>query len=97
MPAVHDRGGVPFNEPINKADHPVRDWEMRIDGLRQILGRKGLLKTDEMRRAIEALPPEKYEAIEYYARWAEAVEAILVGKGVVSREELDRRMKGQTR
>jgi hypothetical protein len=97
MPAVHDRGGVPTNEPIKKTDHPIQDWEVRIDGLRAVLARKGLLKTDEMRRAIEALPKEKYESIEYYAKWAEAVEAILVEKGVVSRKDLDRRMKGQMR
>jgi len=97
MPAVHDRGGVPFDKPIEKSDHPIQDWEVRIDGLRAVLARKGLLKTDEMRRAIEALPREKYESIEYYAKWAEAVEAILVEKGLVSKADLDRRMKGQTR
>jgi len=92
MPRVHDRGGWPTDEPIEQKDHQVMDWELHIDGLRQVLATKGLLTTDELRRAIESLEPSKYEAIRYYERWTEGVEALMVEKGLLTRKELDRKM-----
>ena len=47
------------------------------------------MTVDEMRRGIEALPPDEYEALSYYERWAASLETILVEKGVVSSEEVD--------
>ena len=50
---------------------------------------------DELRRAIEGLTPERYEALSYYERWTEAVEAILIEKGVITSGELDAVMARQ--
>ena len=71
------------------------DWERRIDSIRGVLGDKGLLGVDELRRAIEGLPPERYQALSYYERWTEAMEALLVEKGVLTTTELDATMARQ--
>lgn len=57
----HDMGGRPNDEPIDQSEHVLMDWERRIDSIRGVLGEKGYLGVDELRRAIEALPPERYE------------------------------------
>ena len=92
MPKVHDIGGQPNAEPIDRQEHLLEDWERRIDALRGVLGAKGILGVDELRRAIESLPPEEYRALSYYERWAAAVELLLIEKGLLTAAELDRRM-----
>ncbi len=91
----HDMGGRPNDEPIDQSEHVLMDWERRIDSIRGVLGEKGYLGVDELRRAIEALTPERYESLSYYERWTEAVEALLIEKGVVSASELDTTMARQ--
>ena len=98
MPRVHDRGGWPTNEPINRSDHQLMDWERRMDALHGVLGTKGLRTTDEMRRAIESLEPELYESMRYYEKWTAALEILLLEKGVLSKEEINQQVassKGQ--
>ena len=53
----HDMGGRPNDDPIDQGEHVLMDWERRIDSIRGVLGDKGLLGVDELRRAIEGLPP----------------------------------------
>ena len=89
MPRVHDRGGRPTDEPIDRSEHQLMDWERRMDALHAVLGAKGLRSTDEMRRAIESLPPQQYEAMSYYERWTAALEILLMEKEVLSREEIE--------
>ena len=89
MPRVHDRGGWPTKEPIDQSDHQLMDWERRMDALHAVLGEKGLRRTDEMRRAIESLEPEKYETMSYYERWTAALEILLVEKGLLTSTEID--------
>ncbi len=91
MPQAHDRGGWPTEEPISREEHTLSDWELRVDAMHNVLSEKGLRRTDEMRRAIESLEPERYEALSYYERWTAALEILLLEKGVLNREELDRR------
>ncbi len=89
---VHDMGGRPNDDPIDQSEHTLMDWERRLDSMRGVLGEKGYMTVDELRRAIEGLPPERYESLSYYERWAEAVEALLIEKGVVTANELDSTM-----
>ena len=91
MTRVHDRGGWPTREPIDRSEHQLMDWERRMDALHAVLGAKGLRSTDEMRRAIESLPPEQYESLSYYERWTAALEILLLEKGVIRRDEVDRK------
>ncbi|MYC35381.1 MAG: nitrile hydratase subunit beta [Chloroflexi bacterium] len=92
---VHDMGGRPNEDPIDQGEHVLMDWERRIDSIRGVLGDKGLLGVDELRRAIEGLTPERYQSLSYYQRWTEAVEALLIEKGVLTADELDVTMARQ--
>ena len=91
MPAVHDRGGWPDHTPINRNEHTLADWERRVDAVHQVLGARGIRTTDEMRRAIESLPPAQYEALSYYERWTAALEILLIEKGILTAAEIDAR------
>jgi hypothetical protein len=91
MPKVHDRGGWPTDEPIDQSDHNLMDWERRVDAMRAVLGEKGYVGVDELRRAIEGLGKERYEALSYYERWAAAVETLLIEKDMLTTEEIDLR------
>lgn len=96
-PKIHDLGGRPNDAPIDQAEHILMDWERRIDAIRGVLGDQGRITVDELRRAIENLPPERYLSLSYYQRWAEAVEALLIEKGIVTAAELDAVMARQDR
>ena len=47
---------------------------------------------DERRRAIESLPPEAYDAMSYYERWTWALAQTLIQRGIITTEELARKM-----
>jgi nitrile hydratase len=51
------------------------------------MGRR-VCNVDEFRRAIEHMPPAGYLAASYYEKWLAALEALLVEKGVATREEI---------
>lgn len=92
MARTHDMGGRPTDEPIDTRQHTLSDWEVLSDALAQTLGSKGIRTTDESRRAMEDMPAEEYLSLSYYERWARGTEALLVEKGILSREEIDRKM-----
>ncbi len=89
MPKVHDRGGWPTDDPIDQSEHNLMDWERRVDAIRAVLGEKGYVGVDELRRAIEGLGEERYESLSYYERWAGAIETLLIEKDVLTTEEID--------
>jgi hypothetical protein len=86
MSGPHDIGGAPGG-PIDKSQHEVQDWERLADALNAVLGQKGVKTTDEHRRAQESLPG--YADLAYYERWTAANEALLIEKGILTREEID--------
>jgi hypothetical protein len=88
MTGVHDRGGWPAG-PIDRAEHTLADWELLVDGIRGALGGAKIMRTDELRRGIEGIPPDQYESLSYYERWITAIERILIEKGLLSRDEID--------
>ena len=90
--AVHDRGGWPSDEPIDRAEHQLADWELHADALVGVLGARGVMNVDELRRAIESMPRDDYERASYYERWLCAMETILAEKGVLAPGELDARV-----
>ncbi len=85
----HDLGGSPehISESIDKSQHEVEDWERLADAMNIVLGRKGFWSTDQHRRTIESL--EDYAELSYYERWSAANEALLIEKGILTREEID--------
>lgn len=86
---AHDRGGRPSTEPIDRREHELADWELRTDALMGVLGERGLINVDEMRRGIESMPADEYDDASYYERWIYAMETILAEKGVLAEGELD--------
>lgn len=91
MSRVHDRGGRPDAGPVDRSEHEIAPWEQEVRALNRLLRRppRELVTTDELRRAIEAMPPEEYESLRYYERWLRALEVLLIEKGVITREELE--------
>ena len=90
---VHDRGGWPTSEPIDRSEHPLADWELLADALLQNLVRNGVMTVDELRRGIESMPRAEYEAAGYYERWVYSIEHILAEKGVVRSGEIERKLE----
>ena len=89
---VHDRGGWPTDEPIDRTEHELADWELLTDALMGALVRAGLLNVDQLRRGIESMPPDQYERASYYERWLFAIETRLLEAGVLAPGELDARL-----
>ena len=85
-------GGRPTDEPLNTQEHALADWEAIADAVTVALGIKGLRRTDESRRAMEDMPADDYLALSYYERWVRGTEQLLVEKGILSTEEIDRKM-----
>ena len=91
MTRVHDMGGRPRSEPIDRSEHVLMDWERRTGALVGALREKSLINTDELRRGIEAIPAQEYESLSYYERWSASLELLLVEKGVLTSAEIDDR------
>ncbi|MGH7949202.1 MAG: nitrile hydratase subunit beta [Candidatus Binataceae bacterium] len=91
MNGVHDMGGMHgFGSAAPEANEPVShaEWEKRTFGLANLLLGRGLANVDEFRHAIERIPPARYLASSYYERWLEAVETLIVEKGILTRDQL---------
>ena len=93
MPAVHDRGGWPNDEPIDRTEHEHAYWERSTHALRVALGDMHFLGTDELRRCIESLPRDEYERLSYYERWSASLEKLLVEKNILTEEEIDAKVR----
>jgi hypothetical protein len=87
-------GGLPAGG-IDLDEHPMEPWQKLTRAMRQVLGdeKRMLVRTDELRRAIEDLPPARYDSLPYFDRWIRAVTNILIEKGVVTEAELAARME----
>jgi hypothetical protein len=83
-------GGVPkfLCEPIDTADHTLTDFDREVDAIRQILGAKGVMSVDELRRGIEAIPEADYLRLTYYQRWIRSIADNLLASGVITEDEL---------
>jgi hypothetical protein len=95
MRGFHDMGGLAAGE-VKPDEHDTELWERRVDALLMILiglkGAKRLMTVDELRKNIEVLPPAAYEKMGYYERWVSSVTRTLIERGVITTEELARKM-----
>ena len=89
---MHDTGGRPTSESIDRTEHELEDWELLTDALFGTLGSAGVMNVDELRRGIESMPPDEYERASYYERWVYSMETILTEKGVLAAGEVDGRL-----
>lgn len=88
--AHHDIGGVPkyLCLPVETEPHGLTPFDREVDALRQVLGLKGVMTVDEMRRGIEALPKADYHRLTYYQRWVRSIMATLLRKNYLTEAEL---------
>jgi len=96
MRGYHDIGGLPLG-PIGKDQHDYALWEKRVDAMLVLLSGKGLITTDELRLGIETLGADAYERLGYYERWIASIARALVNRGVITTDELGRRMAAADR
>ncbi len=89
----HDMGGLPAGA-VRPSEHETVLWEKRVDALMTLLGdsRRRLLRVDELRQGIEQLGPGAYDEMSYYERWIASITGVLIGKGVITSDELGRKM-----
>jgi nitrile hydratase len=97
MDGMHDLGGrqgfgrVRFTVGA-RPFHEI--WEVRANSLYAFAVRCGIFNMDEYRHAIERMDARHYLAASYYERSLTSLATLLVEKGVVTREELERRAGG---
>src|SRR5882672_4087997 len=91
MRGYHDIGGLPLG-PIDRTQHDYAVWEKRVDAMLVLLTNKKLITTDELRLGIETLGADAYERLSYYERWIASIARALVDRGVITTDELGRRM-----
>lgn len=87
---MHDLGGVAkfMCEPVDREPHALTDFDKEVDAIRQLLGMKGVMSVDELRRGIEAIPEADYHRLGYYQRWIRSIADNLLAKGVITEAEL---------
>jgi len=89
-------GGLPAGR-VEPAEHDYAEWEWRVDALMTLLtgvkGGKKLMTVDELRKNIEALGPDAYDRMSYYERWVSSITQTMIQRGVVTTEELGRKME----
>lgn len=97
MDGTHDLGGRQgFGRVRHAANAPVfhAPWEKRANALYSLAVRLGVFNMDEYRHAIERMEPRHYMAASYYERTLTSLATLCVEKGLVKREELERRAGG---
>jgi hypothetical protein len=91
MIPAHDIGGDAAGA-IDTGDHQKAFWEQRVDALANLLSNRGIIRTDEGRRAREALGRELYFALSYSARMIVASSNLLIEKNIFTSAELAAKM-----
>ncbi len=84
--------------PVEPTEHDYTPWEKRVDAILRLIGdnKRKLMTVDELRRGIEDLGPGAYDELSYYERWISAITNILIEKGVLSIDELGRKIEDVT-
>ena len=89
----HDLGGL-NDGPVDLSSHAHEPWEKRVDSIMRLVSdkKRRILTVDELRRGIEDLGPGAYDELSYYERWISSLTNVLIEKGVVTIDELGRKM-----
>ena len=88
----HDMGGLDAG-PVQQTEHDYALWEKRVDALMVLLAGRKLLSVDQLRKGIESLPPDAYEKMSYYERWIFSITQALQYNGVLTTEDLSRKLE----
>ena len=94
MRGYHDLGGLPAG-PIDRAGHELQPREKRVHAIMTLLSdpARDLVNTHELRRGIESLGAEEYQRLSYYERWISSITSTLLQKGMLTVDELGRKLK----
>jgi hypothetical protein len=87
----NDFGGLPAN-PMIIAEHELAPWEKRCHATLECLNWRGVMSMEEKRRAIEDLGETIYVGDTYYEKWALAAAIRLMDKGLITQDELAKKM-----
>jgi hypothetical protein len=89
----HDLGGLDGG-PIEMDVTQAKPWEKLSVVVGNALGAKGaqVTRTDEVRRTREEMGAELYNRLGYFEKGIESLQRLLLEKGVIDRQELERRM-----
>lgn len=89
-------GGLPAGK-VRRSEHAYDDWQLRVDALMMLLtgvtGMKKRMTVDELRKNIESLPPADYDKMGYYDRWVVSLTQTMIQRGVITTDELARKME----
>jgi hypothetical protein len=93
MRAHHDLGGRPAG-PIDRSEHQYAPREKRVHALLLLLSddKRRLMTVDELRRGIESLGAAEYDRLSYYERWIMSITNTLLQRGVLTADELGRKL-----
>src|SRR6186713_1806146 len=97
MDGMHDLGG---KQGFGRVRYSLRaqtfhePWEKRVNALYSLAVKLGIFNMDEYRHAIERMEPRHYLSASYYERSLTSLATLCVEKGLISREELERRAGG---
>ena len=89
---IHDMGGMPAG-PVDPSHHGEAAWHREATALNMALGpgQRGLMRVDERRRATEDLG-DAYLRLGYFDRSVQAGANLLIEKGVLTQDEIGRRI-----
>tara|TARA_Y100000780_G_C13594039_1_gene381843 strand:- start:14 stop:754 length:741 start_codon:yes stop_codon:yes gene_type:complete len=96
MNGIHDMGGMHgFGVVPIEDKEPVfhEPWEGRVFGLAFAVNRQGLLNPEGMRLFLESLEPSFYIGATYYEKWLAALQAGLVFKEIITKNEFVNRLE----
>jgi nitrile hydratase subunit beta len=87
----HDLGGLPGG-PIDRTEHDAALWEKRVHAMLNLLAEQRVITVDELRHGIETLGEAEYARLSYYERWIESIARALVQRGILTTEDLARKL-----
>ena len=91
MRGYHDLGGLDLG-PIDRSEHDYALWEKRVDAMMFLLMDKGVFTAAESRHHIETMGADAYERTTYYEQWMVSIVKALQARGVITTDELGRKL-----
>ncbi len=96
MDSIHDLGGRQgFGTVVRERNEPVfhEPWEASVYAMVVLVRHGSLANVDRFRHAIERIDPAAYLTHTYYGRWLGGLEALFEEEGLVTGDQIDRRMR----
>jgi Nitrile hydratase beta subunit len=88
---ANDIGGLSADR-IQQIDHQLLPWEKRCHALADVLDFHKIINTEEKRRGVEQLGGDMVGKLTYYERWIVTFAFILFQKGILTPDELAKKM-----